>query len=180
MTARTIGIVTALAGAAAIACIGGAAGRGRAQPRVRIGVYDNRAIAVACARAGMGPVKQMRTKMAEYQAAKQAGDAAKMRALESWGKSQQRLLHFQGFGHVPVGDLLAPVKPQLAELVRTKHLAAIALECDATAPNVETVDVTTAIVELYHPDAKTRQIVASLKRVKPLSLVELADMPANE
>ena len=183
MKARVFRIVVALAAVAAVAGIagaGGAAGSGKMQSKIRIGVYDNRPVAIACARAGMGPVKQMKQKMAEYEAAKKAGDTAKMKMLEAWGESQQRLLHFQGFGHVPVGDLLAPVRPQLAQLLREKHLAAIAMECDVTAPNVETVDVTAAIVELFHPDAKTREAVAAAKGVKPLSLIELADMPAKD
>lgn len=172
-----------LGAAAAVASLAAASGpavapeQGARPGRARVGVYDNRAVAVAFARSKWSPVK---AKMAEHQAAKRAGDSAKVAALEKWGQSHQRLMHFQGFGHVPVGGLLAPVKKDLAALGRRMGLSAIALECDYTAPGVETVDITGAIVELYQPDDETRKVVAQLKRVKPMPLVDLANMPANE
>lgn len=180
MRSRSLGLAATLAVLAGLGSTAQAAGRAGEQGKVRIGVYDNRAVAVACAMAGMGPVKAMKAKMAEYEAAKKAGNTTRANELETWGKNQQRLMHFQGFGHVPVGDLLEPIKAQLAQLARVKGLAAIAMECDFTGPNVEVVDVTDAIVELYKPTDRTRKVVAEMKAVKPLSLLELADMPAEK
>ncbi len=162
---------------AAWVCAGTAGAQTGGQPKVRVGVYDSRVVAIAYARSEFSPVK---AKMAEYQAAKKAGNSAKMKELEAWGVSHQRLMHFMGFGHVPVGDLLEPVKAQLGEMAHKMRLTAIAMECDFTGPNVEVVDVTAEIAALYKPTVDIRKIMADLKRAKPLSLVELADMPVNE
>src|SRR5262249_53203863 len=114
--------------------------------KVRIGTYDNRAIAVAYAASAFNPVREKR---AEYEAAKKAGDEQKVKELETWGKQHQRLLHFQGFAHVPVGDLLQPVKEHVTRIAQDQRLAALVMECDYVAADVELVDVTDQLVELY-------------------------------
>src|SRR5262245_46738177 len=111
----------------------------RVNTKIRIGTYDNRAIAVAYAASKWNPVRE---KMAEYQAAKKAGDAARQKELEAWGEEQQRVLHFQGFGRVPVADLLKPFEKQIMKLADDKQLAAITMQCDFVASDVEVVDVT--------------------------------------
>lgn len=143
---------------------------------VRIGTYDNRAIAVAFAASKHNPVQ---SKMEEYKAAKDAGDDAKVAELETWGKDFQRKLHFQGFGHVPVDDLLAPVADQLAGVASANNLSAIVMDCDFSADGVEVLDVTDKIVALYEPSERTLKQIASLKNVEPISLLKLADMPAE-
>lgn len=178
MRGRTLGAAAALAAIVAVGWMGLAARPGRASARLRIGVYDNRAIAIACVRTNASAI--FGTRRAEYAAAKRAGDSAKAQEMEKWLKNQQRLLHFQGFGHVPVGDLLEPIKPQLAQLARANGLSAIAMECDVAAPGVEIVDVTDAIVDLYRPDAQTRKVTAGIRNQRALSLTELADLPAEE
>lgn len=145
--------------------------------KTRIGTYDNRAIAVAYAPSRFNPVKH---KMAEYEAAKAAGDDKKVKQLEQWGQQQQRLLHFQGFGRVPVDDLLAHVRDGVAQLAKDKHLAAIVMDCDHVAENVEVVDVTADLVELFDPSDKTRKMAARIKDAEPVSLLILADLPADE
>lgn len=176
MQARWL-VMAAAAAAAAVGIAGGAMGGQRKLPRVRIGVYDNRAVAIAYT---FSPYSPMRQRMDDYRAAKQAGHTDRVKELEAWGKSQQRLMHFKGFGRVPVTDLLDPIRPQLARMAQAQRLAAIAMECDFTGKDVETVDVTGAIVELYHPDDQTRKAVAGIKGVRPVGLLELADMPASE
>lgn len=143
------------------------------QTRIRVGTYDSRAIAIAWATSKYNPVTEKRR---ELDAARKAGDANKVKELEAWGPAQQRLLHFQGFGRVPVGDLLLPVKDGVSKVARENRLAAITMQCDLVAPNVEVVDVTDALVGLFHPTDRTRQTIRSMKDVKPLGLLELADM----
>lgn len=145
--------------------------------KVRIGVYDSRAIAVAWSASEFNPVRR---KMAEHTEAKKKGDVKKAEELEAWGTAKQRLLHFQGFGRVPVDDLLTPVKKGVATVAKEKKLAAIVMQCDYTAPNVEVVDVTNALVDLFKPNERTREIVRTLRDVKPVGLLELADMKASD
>jgi hypothetical protein len=145
----------------------------QSQAKVRIGVYDSRAVAVAYARSKFNPLQ---AKMAEHAAAKSAGDEKKVKELEAWGQQQQRMLHFQGFCRVPVTDLLEHVKPGLDKLIADQHLAAIAMACDATSSGVEIVDITDQIVDLYEPSEQARQTIRQLKDVAPTSLLEVAKM----
>lgn len=163
----------AVVAASAVAGEGKAAGK----RKLRIGVYDNRAIAVAYVASRFNPVGK---KMAEYKRAKAAGDRKKMQELESWGKRLQRKLHFQGFGHVPVGDLLQPVKKQVAELAKQKRLVAIARNCDFHTADVEIVDVTMDLVKLYRPSEKTLQRAKSIRNAKPIGLTVIADLPVDK
>ncbi len=148
-----------------------------ASGRVRVGTYDSRAIAVAYAASSFSPVGE---KMKEYDAAKQAGDKGKMAELESWGKSYQRMLHFQGFGRVPVGDLLEPVKDGVAQVAADHQLAIIAMQCDYVGADAEVVDVTDDLVELFSPAARTREMARKVQEADPVSLTVLADMPAEQ
>src|SRR5690606_16173715 len=127
--------------------------------------YDSRAIAVAYAASQFNPVKE---RMAEYEQAKAAGDKTKMQQLVSWGEEHQRQLHFQGFGRVPVDDLLAPVRDEVAKIGRDRNLAAITMHCDYRAEQVEIVDVTDELVKLYNPTAKTLKYVTEIRDVAPV------------
>lgn len=144
--------------------------------KIRIGTYDNRAIAIAFAHSKSSPMAERQREMDK---AKAAGDEAKMKELKAWGVEYQRQLHFQGFGRVPVDDLLAPVKEQLGKLAREKHLAAIAMSCDFTSEQVEVVDITDDIVKLYDPPEKALKHVREIRKVKPIELTKLADLPAD-
>ncbi len=147
------------------------------QGNVKIGTYDNRAIAIAWAASRHNPVAG---KMKEYEAAKKANDKAKVAELEAWGPTHQRLLHFQGFGNVPVGDLLSPVKREIEDLLRDKGLAAITQHCDAFGSEVEIIDVTVDLVRLFEPSERTLEMVDQIRDRQPLSLLELADMDPND
>ena len=152
---------------------GPAAGAGK----VRIGVYDNRAIAVAYAASEFNPVKE---KMTEMEAAKKAGDEKKMAELREWGREHQQMLHFQGFSRVPVEDLLEPVKGKVAKVAEDMKLAAITAECTYTAANVEVVDVTDELVELYQPSERTRKMAKMICGAKAEKLTTVADLPAEQ
>ena len=154
-----------------------AAGQQATPTKVRIGTYDNRSIAVAYAASSLNPVRE---KMAELDAAKKAGDEKKIKELEAWGRDHQRMLHFQGFARVPVGDLLAPVKDQVAQIAAEEKVFAIVMDFDYRAFDVEAVDVTEKLVELYKPTNKTREMARKVREAKPVSLTVLADLPADK
>jgi hypothetical protein len=145
--------------------------------KIRIGVYDSRAIAVAWAGSTFNPVEE---KMREYEVAKKSKDEKKIAELEAWGPAHQRLLHFQGFGRVPVDELLLPVRDEMKKMMSEQQLAAIAMHCDQIADNVQLVDVTMDLVKLYDPSERTIEWVKQMKDQQPLSLLELADLPADK
>ena len=148
-----------------------------APTKVLIGTYDSRAIAVAWAASKFNPVGE---KKKEYEAAKLAGDKSKIAELEQWGPRQQRLLHFQGFGRVPVSDLLKPVQVELESLMSQKKLVAITMQCEAISDQVQVVDVTMDLVQLFQPTQKTIDTVKQLVTKAPISLLELSELPADK
>jgi hypothetical protein len=144
--------------------------------KIRIGIYDNRAVTIGYVESRFHR-DVMAEKKAAYQKAKAAGDQAKVKELDAWGGQYQRQLHFQGFGRAPVDDLLEPVKEKVAKLARDKQLAAITMNCDFTSEQVELVDVTEDLVKLYDPSdlEETLQTAREIRKPKPVNLAELAD-----
>jgi hypothetical protein len=145
--------------------------------KVRIGTYDNRSVAVAYAASKHNPVKE---KWAAYEKAKTVKDQAKIKELEAWGEEHQKLLHFQGFGRVPVSDLLEPVKDQVREMAQKKGLAAITMSCDFVGIDVEVVDVTEDLVKLYEPSERTLKMARDIRKAKQVGLVELSKLPVKD
>jgi hypothetical protein len=139
-------------------------------PKVRVGTYDSRAIALAYAPSKYNPVGE---KMKEHAAAKAAGNTKRVKELEAWGEKHQRALHRQGFGRVPVDDLLAAVKQHLPEVAAKAGVDAIAMSCDYQGANVELVDVTNELVALFEPSERTLGFVRDLKQRQPIDLDDL-------
>ena len=143
----------------ALSCIPHGGQEGQAE-KIRIGTYDNRAIAIACAASKFNPVGE---KMKQHEKAKSDGDERKIKELEAWGARHQRELHRQGFGDVPVHDLLAHVKDRIPDVAKAERLTAIVRRCEFVADNVEVVDVTQQLVALFEPSAKTLSTIEAMK-----------------
>ena len=136
-----------------------------------MGTYDTRGVAIAYAASKYNPVGE---KQAEHEKAKAAGDTARMHELEQWGEKHQRQLHRQGFGRVPVGDLLEPVKDRLAAVAAKAGVEVIASSCDYSSGNVETIDITLQLVALYDPSEQT------LRYAKEITHQPVVDLDALE
>jgi hypothetical protein len=160
-------VYVSIVGALVALALASNAGSSDQAPRVRIGTYDNRAIAVAFAPSRFNPVGQ---KMAELEQAKKAGDRARAGELEAWGEKHQRQLHRQAFARVPVDDLLLSVKNRLPEIAKERGLDAIAWWCDHASAGVEVVDVTDDLVLLFEPSERTLKTVRELCEQAPAEL----------
>ncbi|MGD9125805.1 MAG: hypothetical protein PVH19_00365 [Planctomycetia bacterium] len=136
-------------------------------PKIRVGVYENRAIACAYAPSKFNPSAE---KMKEYKKAEAAGDKKRCAELKAWGKEHQRQLHRQGFCAMPVDDLLAHVKDGLAKLAEKENLDLIVWRYDYKSENVEIIDITDQIVELYDPTEKTKRTIKELLKHPPFPL----------
>ncbi len=143
----------------------------------KIGIYDNRAIAIAYAASKFNPVgKQMKL----YERAKAEGDKETQKKLEDWGQKHQRQLHRQGFGRVPVDDLLLHVKDQLPVVASQTGVVAIVWQCNFHLDKVEVVDVTAELVALFEPNEKTLKNIEMIKNQEPVDLDELEQMHRQE
>lgn len=134
-----VAVVVSAAVVAGLAGLGsGTARQGVGEPgqpaaRVRVGTYDNRAVAVAWARSEYNDVGELYRQLEE---AKAAGDRGRVKELTTLGPKRQQRLHYQGFGRTPVTDLLEPVKDRLGEAARAAGVDAIVFECDFAGEGV--------------------------------------------
>ena len=145
-----------------------------AQPaaKMRVGTYDNRAVAIAWFHSEFNDLGKLHEQM---RAAKVAGDQAKIDELSELGRKLQRKLHFQGFGRAPVTDLLKPVKDRLGEVAAAAGVDAIVFECDFAGEGVEVVDVTDEVVKLFDPTTEALQTIQELSQHDPVPLEDLRD-----
>ena len=167
----------ALGAAALLALLGGrtAASSGaphqEAAARIRIGVYDSRAVAVGSRDTFLK--QQVDDLLEQRKKAEAAGDKGKVETLNARGQNLQKLRHLQAFSNGPVDDIMASIADQLPALAKSANVLAITPRTDFHAADVELVDVTDLLVKAFHPDEKTLKIVADLKNNKPLDIVDV-------
>jgi len=130
------------------------ASRAVAEDKVRIGVYESRAVAVAFG------ASEMR------EAGKKAGDPKIAKAGENMGN--------KGFGTAPVDDILELIK-DLPKLKRQAKITILVSKWDsdtlAKYKSAERVDVTLLLAAEFEPDKRTLQTIWAMQHmhVKPLS-----------
>ena len=160
-----------------VACAGPSQSGSAATPqesRARIGVFDSRAVAVAYAAS-----PQFRATLdalvAERDRAKAEGRTDRVRELEAEGAERQERLHEQGFGTGDVGELLALIRDELPAISEQAGVDLLVSKFDIVwkRADAQWVDVTDRIVEPFHPDAKTRERIAAVRKMEPVPLSEL-------
>jgi hypothetical protein len=142
--------------------------------RMRVGVYDSRAVAVAYAnstesREAMKPVET------EHQKAKAAQDQKKMKELASRMKLRQLRMHEQGFSTGSVAGIMETVKGQLPDVAKKLGVAVIVSkwELNFQSAEVEVVDVTDELVALFHVTDKGKEWAKGVKSRPPVPLEEI-------
>jgi hypothetical protein len=174
--ARSRFIVSA---AVALCVLAGATALAQSQTnKLRAGVYDSRAIAIAYAnsaefRESLKPVQ------AEYEKAKAAKDDKRMKEIDAQMKLRQRRLHEQGFSTGSVAYIMAkaPVKDALPDVAKKAGVQVIVSkwELNQQSPDVEVVDVTDELTALFHPNEKVLGWLKDMKNHPPLPIEEITD-----
>lgn len=141
-----------------------------AAKKIRVGVYDNRAIALAYFGSEYNAFLKKRTEVKEARA---AGDSVRVKELDAWVKKFQRQIHFQGFCRAPVDDLLLLVKDKMAAVVKNTGVDLIGWQPDYTGAEVEIVDITDELVALFNPTQKKLDEIKQLKDVEPIALCDI-------
>jgi len=148
-----------------------------AQPPFRVGVFDSRAVAVAYAQSpAFSPeVAQLQ---AQYQKAKADKNDALAAELETKGQTQQALLHLQGFSIGSVSEILARFKDAVEAVAREARVSVVVSQYELAyqGPNIETVDVTEALVKRINGSPKVMAMLGELKRNKPLPMLDALSM----
>jgi hypothetical protein len=144
--------------------------------RLRIGVYDSRAVAVAYANSPEFG-ESLNGMRAEHQKAKAAKDEKTMKQIEARMKLRQLRMHEQGFSTGSVADIMAKVKGALPDVARKAGVQAIVSkwELNYQSPEVETVDVTDEVAGLFHASDKGRKWVKEIRAKAPVPMDDITD-----
>ncbi len=177
-TARTMAAALCLVMRAALALAGEPAAK-PADAKVRIGVYDSRAIVVAFFGSEVFKAfdgKELADKKAEYDKAKAEGNQTRVAELEAWGKALQIRLHKQGFSTAPVDDILKHIKDKMPEIAKSAGVGPIVSKWDketlAKYESAERVDITMALVDAFRPTEGQRKAAIDIQKKTPISLKE--------
>lgn len=142
--------------------------------KVRVGVYDSRAIMMAFVdsdawKNSIG--KELDENRAAYDKAKAKGDNKRLAELDAWGNAVQVRLHRQGFGTVPVDDILKHIKNKMPEIALAAGVGPIVSKWDtrtlAKYKSAEQVEITMALVDAFHPTKEQRQKAIDIQKEKP-------------
>ncbi len=137
---------------------------------IRIGVYDNRAIALAYFGSDYN---EFIAKRGEFQEAEAAGDSVLITELNSWVDIFQRQMHIQGFCRAPVDDLLLLVADKIPGVAEKAGIDLITWHPDYYGNEVETIDITDELVALFNPTQAKLQQISGLKGTDPVALVDV-------
>lgn len=142
--------------------------------KLRIGVYDSRAIAVAAVRSTKAAIQDdIRDLQRQLHEAEAAGDQKRAGQIKARGKNLQTVKHLQAFSNAPVDEYIARLSDQLPQIARENGVAAIVAKLDFQSDEVEVVDVTDALVQAFSPDEKTMKMIEDLRQHKPVEMVDV-------
>jgi hypothetical protein len=143
-----------------------------AASKVRIGVYDSRAVALAWGRSSEF-TKGINERMAEHKKAKAEGNDKLVKEIEGQMSTLQDKMHWQVFGDWNIDEVLAKIKPNYPAIAQKTGVVAIVPRAEFKDVSVETVDVTELMVAQFAPDDKTKAIMKEMTAKPPLAFEEL-------
>ena len=138
--------------------------------RLRIGIYDSRAVAVAYAGSTEFAAK-LKAVRVEYDAAKKAGNTEQLKKIETRMKASQARAHEQGFSTGSVAEIMAMVKDAMPGVAKAAGVELIASkwEVNYQSANIETVDVTSQLIALFHTSDRSLKWADEIQKQPPLS-----------
>lgn len=131
--------------------------------KIRLGTYDSRFVALAFYRAEN--MKRVRDSMGnlnlELQRAKEAKDEKKLKELEAKGPAIQNLMHQQVFGSLSIPNVMETIKDELPVIAKKAGVTLIVSkwEIQYSGPEIETIDLTLQLVDLFKIDDTTRKMI---------------------
>lgn len=144
--------------------------------RVRVGVYDSRAVAVAWANSTEF-AEVMKATQAEFAKAKEAKDEKRQKEIQARMKQRQTRAHEQAFSTGSVAPILARVKDRLPELAQQAGVQVIVSkwELNHQSAAVETIDITDQLVGLFHVSERGLKWCQDIQKKPPLPMDEITD-----
>jgi hypothetical protein len=161
----------------ALCLLTGATARAQSQTnRLRIGVYDSRAVAVAYANSTEFR-ESLKAVQADYQKAKAVKDEKRMKEIEARMKLGQRRMHEEGFSTGSVAGIMAKIKEALPGVAKKAGVQAVVSkwELNYQSPEAEAVEVTDELVALFHTSDQGREWAKGIRAKPPLPIEEITD-----
>lgn len=141
---------------------------------VRVGVFESRAVAIAWVRSEAFKTN-IQEKTGEAKRAREAGNEARAKEIESEMLALQSEVHKQGFGAWPVKNILAQIEDELPVIASEAQVDVIVSRWDLAyvAAGAEFVDVTDPMVQAFSPDEATLKVIREIKGKPPVPIQEI-------
>lgn len=149
-----------------------------AQTKLRIGVFDSRAVAVAFYNSKFSTNQQifasLGTRMKE---AKEKDDKDAIAKIEREASLRQVMMHEQGFGRGSINNITGAIKDKLAQLAKSENLSVIVSKWELvfSGADVVSIDVTEKIVDFFEPNEKIKSMMKEIMESEPLKDAFLID-----
>lgn len=138
-----------------------------AEPRLRIGTFNTRAVALAYGRSAEH-LEYVNERYAAGKKAEAEKRKSELTAIKNEMKEGQRLLDLQVFSYAPIDNILEKMTPGLPEVAKAAGVDAIVTSAVYHAEDVEVVDVTPQMVEYFKPTEETRKMVQDVLKHPPV------------
>jgi hypothetical protein len=129
----------------------------------RVGTYHAPSLVIAWVRSAEH-ARELDALVAARDAAKKAGDEAKVAECERTGGQRQDLAHRQLAGEAGVEDILARLKADLPSILESARVDRLVADTEPLEEGIERVDLTELLVERFHPDEATRKLLAEARK----------------
>ncbi len=149
-----------------------------AQTKIRVGVFDSRAVAVAFYNSKFSTNQQifasLGTRMKE---AKEKDDKDAIAKIEREASLRQVMMHEQGFGRGSINNVTGAIKEKLAQLAKSENLSVIVSKWELvfSGADVVTVEVTEKIVDFFEPNEKIKSMTKEIMQSEPIKEAYLID-----
>ncbi|MDO8303222.1 MAG: hypothetical protein Q7T18_08270 [Sedimentisphaerales bacterium] len=149
-----------------------------AEQKIRIGVFNTRAVALAHGRSKMY-MEEINKLVAEAKEAKVKGDDKKFQKLDAQLKMRQEKGHWQVFCDLGIDDILKLIRPNYGEIAKNAGVSAIVEQAVYNDKNIEVIDVTELMAEQFTPDEKTQKIIKDIMKQPPVSFEDMKKAEAT-
>jgi hypothetical protein len=144
------------------------------QPAFRVGAYDSRAIAIACAHSNLLQERH-RGLMTELEQAKAAKDEKRVAEVQGTGKALQHLLHQQGFSTGSVINIMDRIKDAIPAVAKDAGVLMVVSKWEIMYrdPSIEYVDLTMPLVKKLNPSQPALELIADLPKHEPVPIEKI-------
>lgn len=148
--------------------------------KTRIGTYKSWVVALAYGRSN----EHLKYKSDLYHKAKELEkDENKKEEFDKISyelEEIQKRLHLQVFGDEPIDEYIVKIERSLPDIAEKHGLELITSKVYYKNDDIEIIDITDDVAELFSPDEKTQKMLDAAKKYKPLKREKLLELIRKE